>query len=513
MLYPIGIQDFGEVRRGGYVYVDKTRHIYNLAHEGKYFFLSRPRRFGKSLLISTLEAYFLGKKELFRGLAIEQLEQEWKEYPVLHLDLNAADYKIESSLHEVLNKALNGWEKLYGASSDEVSPALRFQGVVQRAYEQTGRGVVILIDEYDKPLLQNINNEALQDKHRATLKAFYSVMKTQDRYIRFALLTGVTKFGKVSVFSDLNNLKDISMSSAYADICGITEQELLDYFPESIQELAEANKMTYDQARLKLKERYDGYHFEADTPGIYNPFSLLNALQEHKFKDYWFETGTPTFLVELLKHCHYRLDRLTQERQTADVLNSVESMTTNPIPVIYQSGYLTIGGYLERFGKYLLRFPNREVEIGFTNFLLPAYMPARNMTEFDVSHFIEDVEAGDVDTFLTRLQAFFAGVDYKIIGEMELYFHNALYLVFKLMGFYTQVEYHSSRGSADVVIQTPDYVYVIECKLDHPATEALQQIETRGYATPFAADPRRLFKIGISFSSETRGVKEYLIEE
>ena len=516
MLYPIGIQDFEKLREGGYTYVDKTRRVYEMAHGGVYFFLSRPRRFGKSLLISTLEAYFLGKKELFRGLAIEELEQEWKEYPVLHLDLNVGRYNTPQALEEVLDNTLSAWERRYGVPTKTLSNGLRFSEVVQRAYEKTGLPVVILIDEYDKPLLQAITNEALQDEYRSQLKAFYSVMKTQDRYIRFALLTGVTKFGKVSVFSDLNNLNDISIDAHYADICGITEQELLTYFPESIQELAEANKMTYDQARLKLKERYDGYHFEANTPGIYNPFSLLNALSKKSFKDYWFETGTPTFLVELLKETDYDLSRLQEEEVDGSVLGSIDSAPRYPIPVIYQSGYLTIKDHDEEFGTYRVGFPNKEVETGFIKFLLPRYTYMdEGKSVFSVNNFVKEVRKGNVQGFLTRLQAFFADMDFTLTskGGYEAHYHNILYLVFKLMGFYTQVEYHSSRGSADVVIQTPGYVYIIECKLDRPATEALQQIETRGYATPFAADPRRLFKIGISFSSETRGVEEYLVEE
>ena len=511
MLYPIGIQDFGKLRRGGYVYVDKTRHIYNLAHLGCYYFLGRPRRFGKSLLISTMEAYFNAEKDLFHGLAIEGLEKEWVQYPILRLDLNTADYTQPSSLDDVLNKALNDWEKVYGASDDETTSALRFQGIVQRVFEKTGRRVVILVDEYDKPMLQTMYDEALQERHRSTLKAFYSVLKTQDRYIRFAFLTGVTKFAKVSVFSDLNNLDDISMDRRYADICGISEAELHEYFDGSIQEFAEATGLDFGDICDRLREKYDGYHFETGTPGIYNPFSLLHALSKQELKDYWFETGTPTILVETLRRCRYRLEKLTQERQTADQLNSVEPMTRNPVPLVYQSGYLTVTGYLERFSMYKLGFPNNEVETGFLNFLLPAYMPAREMTDFNVSYFIEEAETGDAEGFMTRLQAFYADIDYHLIGDMEIHFHNSLYLFFKVLGFHTRVEYHTSRGSADIVIQTPDYIYIIECKLDKPASVALAQIDEKGYAAPFAADPRRLFKIGVSFSSATRGIDEYLI--
>ena len=510
-LYPIGIQQFDKIRNGGYVYVDKTRHIYELAHTGCYYFLGRPRRFGKSLLLSTMEAYFSGRRELFDGLAIGELEKDWTAYPILHLDLNTGKYHEKDSLEKALDKALFRWEKVYGTEPQETTPEFRFEGIIRRAAEKAGRNVVILIDEYDKPLLQSIGNEALQDEFRATLKAFYSVLKSQDRYIKFAFLTGVTKFGKVSVFSDLNNLNDISMDAKYCDICGITEREIHAYFEDSIRELAAANGMTFDEACAKLKEHYDGYHFEVGTEGIYNPFSLLCTFSKKAFKDYWFETGTPTFLVELLKKYNYRLENLTKERMTADVLNCVDAPGANPVPMIYQSGYLTISGYLPRFGKYLLGFPNKEVETGFINFLLPAYIPARDTTEFDISLFVEDVEAGDAESFMTRLQSLFAGTDYKIVGDMEKYFQNSLYLIFKIMGFYTDVERNTSKGCIDVVVKTADYIYIIECKLDRSAEEAMAQIESRGYAAPFATDPRKLYRIGVNFSSQTRGVESYII--
>lgn len=510
--YPIGIQDFGEIRRNNYLYIDKTRHIYDLSHKGKYYFLGRPRRFGKSLLLSTMEAYFKAEKHFFDGLDIANAETEWNVHPVLHLDLNTADYSGENSLYDVLNKALNEWEKLYGASPDETTPALRLSGIVRRACETTNQQVVFLVDEYDKPILQTIDNEPLQERHRAMLKAFYSVLKSCDKYLRFAFLTGVTKFAKISIFSDLNNLTDITMVAEYADLCGVTETELHHYFDTSIHELAAANKLTFDQACHELKEHYDGYHFAVDTPGIYNPFSLLNALRFKTIGDYWFETGTPTFLVELLKKCRYKLENFTRERLTSDVLNSIEAAPANPIPLIYQSGYLTLSGYNKRFGKYELNFPNKEVETGFVNFLLPAYMPVRDMTEFDVSHFIEDVENGNAESFMNRLQAFFADVDYKLVGDREIHFHNSLFLVFKIIGFYTQVEYHSSHGSADIVVRTLNYIYVIECKLDSSAEVALAQIDKKGYTSPFAANARKVFKIGINFSSESRGIEQYIIK-
>ena len=376
MKYPIGIQDFEDLQRNGYAYVDKTNFVYKLADEGKYYFLSRPRRFGKSLFLSTLEAYFQGKKELFEGLAIYDLETEWKKYPIFHIDLNTANFREKDSLYAVLNDYLTTWECKYGTRESEATLALRFKGVIARAAEKEGCGVVILIDEYDKPILQTLRAPELQAEHRAQLKAFYSVLKTQDRYIKFAFLTGVTKFGKVSVFSDLNNLMDISMDYRYVNICGTTEEELKSYFKEGISELASANGDSESETIDKLRMRYGGYHFEKNSEGIYNPFSVLNTLAKHRYKNYWFETGTPTFLIELLKEHGYRLPELNKEQVSAIVMSRMDSAPTNLIPIIYQTGYLTIKGYDERFKKYQIGFPNKEVEEGFLNLLLPLYNSA-----------------------------------------------------------------------------------------------------------------------------------------
>ena len=383
MKYPIGIQDFEDLRRNGYKYVDKTNFVYKLADEGKYYFLSRPRRFGKSLFLSTLEAYFQGKKELFEGLAIYDLETEWKKYPIFHIDLNTANFREKDSLYNVLNDYLTGWEDKYGTHESEVTLPLRFKGVIARAAEKEGRGVVILIDEYDKPILQTLQAPELHAEHRAQLKAFYSVLKTQDRYIKFAFLTGVTKFGKISVFSDLN-LIDISMDYRYVNICGTTEEELKSYFKDGISELASANGDSESETIDKLRMRYGGYHFEKNSEGIYNPFSVLNTLAKHRYKDYWFETGTPTFLIELLKAHGYRLPDLNKEQVSAIVMSRMDSAPTNLIPIIYQTGYLTIKGYDERFKKYQLGFPNKEVEEGFLNLLLPLYNSAGDRSSFMV---------------------------------------------------------------------------------------------------------------------------------
>ena len=368
MKYPIGIQDFEKLRTNGYSYVDKSRFVYKLATEGEYYFLSRPRRFGKSLFLSTLEAYFQGKKELFKGLAIYDLETEWKKYPIFHIDLNTANFREKDSLYTVLNDYLTSWEDKYGARESEATLALRFKGVIERAAEKEGCGVVILIDEYDKPILQTLRGPELQAEHRAQLKAFYSVLKTQDRYIKFAFLTGVTKFGKVSVFSDHNNLTDISMDYRYISICGMTEKELLANFKEGISELAEANGDTEEATIAKLKARYDGYHFEENTVGIYNPFSVLNTLANSRYDDYWFKADTHPFLIDILKIHDYCITDLSKTQVKANMMNNAD---TNPIPVIYQSGYLTIKSCDERFKNYQLGFPNKEVEEGILNILLP----------------------------------------------------------------------------------------------------------------------------------------------
>ena len=370
MKYPIGIQDFEKLRTKGYSYVDKSRFVYKLATEGEYYFLSRPRRFGKSLFLSTLEAYFQGKKELFEGLAIYDLETEWKKYPIFHIDLNTANFREKDSLYTVLNDYLTTWESKYGTRESEATLALRFKGVIARAAEKEGCGVVILIDEYDKPILQTLRDPELQAEHRAQLKAFYSVLKTQDRYIKFAFLTGVTKFGKVSVFSDLNNLTDISMDHRYISICGMTEKELLTNFKEGIGELASANEDNETETIDKLRMRYSGYHFEENSEEIYNPFSVLNTLANSRYDDYWFKANTHTFLIDILKKHDYCITDLNKAQVKANMMNNVDS---NPIPVIYQSGYLTIKSYDERFKNYQLGFPNKEVEEGILNIFFPPY--------------------------------------------------------------------------------------------------------------------------------------------
>ncbi len=509
---PIGIQNFEKIRNDGYLYVDKTGIVYRLATTGSYYFLSRPRRFGKSLLISTLHAYFEGKRELFDGLAVSRLETKWERHPILHLDLNTEKYDTPESLDNLLNNALAQWEKLYGSEPTEVSLSLRFAGIIRRACEQTGHRVVILVDEYDKPMLQAIGNEALQDEYRNTLQSFYSALKTCDGYIRFAMLTGVTKFGKLSVFSSLNSLNDISMDWQYHGVCGITDEELDTVFPAYTQRLAERNRLSVAEARERLRTLYDGYHFAEESDGIYNPFSLLNTFTKQTFGSYWFATGTPTYLVKLLRLHDYNLQSLSDEYVTEDILNSVDVASTNPVPVIYQSGYLTIKGYSARFRTYRLGFPNEEVEDGFFRFLLPFYTSVNKIeAPFHIQKFVSEIEAGQPEAFLHRLKSFFADTPYELVKKLENHYQNVLYILCKLLGVYVRAEYHTSAGRIDLVLQTRDYTYVLEFKLDGTAEEALEQIMDKSYSLPFDTGTTRVFRIGLNFSSETRNIEKWVM--
>lgn len=515
---PIGIQDFESLRREDYFYADKTELIYRMVSQNRYYFLSRPRRFGKSLLMSTIHALYDGKKELFDGtigkrLAIaDKADIKWEAHPVLHLDLNTQKYDSIESLENVLNETLTGWEELYGKNPVEIGFGRRFQGVIKRAYEKTKLGVVILVDEYDKPMLQAIGKEELLQEFRDTLKGFYGALKSMDGCIKFALLTGVTKFGKVSVFSDLNNLMDISIDARYWDVCGLTEQEIHSSFPNEIDALAKANDITNEECVEQLKLRYDGYHFVESVPGIYNPFSVLNTLAKGKFGSYWFETGTPTYLVELLQKFNTNLEEMANSVTTEDIINCVDINSASAIPVIYQSGYLTIKDYDKEFGSYTLGFPNMEVKEGFIKFLLPFYTSVtEDKSTFNIQQFVKDVRAGNTDAFVKRLRSLFADTPYEIVKDIENHYQNVIWIVSKLMGFYTQAEYHTSEGRIDLVIKTPQFCYVIEFKLDGTAEEALQQISDKQYTLPFELDNQQIIRIGMNFSSETRNIERYLI--
>lgn len=509
---PIGIQNFEKIREGNYLYIDKTAWVYKLVSTGSYYFLSRPRRFGKSLLLSTLHAYFDGRRDLFEGLAIADLEQKWEKHPVLHLDLNTRNYKDADALPGILNEYLEKWEALYGDVKRDRVLEERFSYVIEQAFAKTGKRVVILIDEYDKPMLQAIGNESLQEAYRNTLKAFYGALKSCDQYIQFAMLTGVTKFGKVSVFSDLNNLKDISMRKDYHEICGITGVELQRDFGAYIERMAEEQGTSVKEVTDEMTRLYDGYHFTAGQPGIYNPFSVLNAFDANAFGSYWFETGTPTYLVHLLRMRDYNLERMSDEYVTEDILNSVDVASTNPIPVIYQSGYLTIKEYDSRFRTYRLGFPNAEVEDGFFRFLLPYYTslsPAE--APFHIQKFVNEVETGKPTAFLARLKSFFSDTPYELVKDCENHYQNVLFILFKLIGVYVRAEYHTSRGRIDMVLQSHGYTYVMEFKLDGTAEDALRQIADKEYPLPFSTDGTTVFRIGLNFSSATRNIEKWVI--
>ncbi|MDR0939786.1 MAG: ATP-binding protein [Mediterranea sp.] len=511
---PIGIQSFEVLRTNGYVYVDKTALMYRLTSTYSPYFLSRPRRFGKSLLVSAMKAYFEGRKELFKGLDIELLETRWERYPVLHLDLNAEKYKDVVFLEAILSRKLSEWESVYGKSEDADTLAGRFESVIEHAYRQTGKRVVVLVDEYDKPLLENILNKEVGEDMRRTLKAFYGVLKSAGDYLRFVFLTGVTKFAQVSVFSDLNQLSDISMMKQYSTLCGITQDELTQVFRPELEALAIEQQLDFDSVVAEMTRRYDGYHFASDTEGMFNPFSVLNALTYLNLRDYWFQTGTPTFLAELLEESDYDLRLIVDGVQMAESsFAEYRAEKANPIPLIYQSGYLTIQGYDKRFRLYTLGFPNDEVRYGFRNFLSPSYTMVKNDdAPLHIARFSSDLEAGEIDKFLQRVKVFFAGMPYELSDDTERHYQAILYVIFTLMGEFTQAEVRGADGRADAVVKTDRYIYLFEFKLNGSAEEALRQIDSKEYFLPYRLDERKLFKVGVSFSKEKRNIDRYLVE-
>ena len=511
---PVGIEDFREIRRLGFYYIDKTKLIEQLLDNwGKVNLFTRPRRFGKSLLLSTFEAYFEGRKELFEGLAVAELEKEWKKYPVFHLDLNAEKYDSSQALVEILSRHLTQWELKYGKGEDEETLSGRFAGVIRRASEQAGCGVVVLVDEYDKPLLQALGNGSLLDDYRRTLKAFYGVLKSSDRYLRFVFLTGVTKFAQVSVFSDLNQLNDISLDFAYATLCGITKEELGSTFVPELERQAAVNDMTSEAVMEMMTRRYDGYHFHPKGAGVFNPFSVLNSFSKQEFGSYWFQTGTPTFLVELLKESDYDLRLLMDGIETAaSAFTEYRADRKNPIPLIYQSGYLTIKDYDREFRLYRLGFPNDEVRYGFLNFLLPFYTAVTDEERsFYIGKFVQELRTGNVDAFMHRFEAFFADFPYELNDQTERHYQVIIYLIFKLMGQFTQAEVHSSRGRADAVVRTPKFIYIFEFKLNGTVEQAMEQIEEKGYAFPYTAEDQQVIKVGVEFSAEKRNVERWMV--
>lgn len=505
--YPIGIQNFGELRNNNYVYIDKTGLIYRLTHTNKVYFLSRPRRFGKSLLVSTLEAYFLGKKELFKGLAMESLEKEWNTYPVLHVDFSGSKYDCVGNLKAAVNKQLLLWERVYGHEEGDTTFSLRFESVIRRAYEQTGQQVVVLIDEYDSPMLDSNNDNATQKEIRNIMRDFFSPLKKSDPYLRFVFLTGISKFSQMSIFSELNNLQNISMRDDYSAICGITEQELRAQLQIDIEQMAQANNETYEEACIHLKQQYDGYHFSENCEDIYNPFSLFNAFAQKKYANFWFSTGTPTFLIDILQECDFDIRELDGTTATAEQFDAPSDRITDPLPVLYQSGYLTIKGYDPDFQIYTLTYPNKEVRKGFIESLMPAYvhLPARENTFYVVS-FIKDLRVGKLNECLERLKSFFASIPNQLDNKKEKHYQTIFYLFFRLMGQYIDVEVDTSVGRADAVVKLSDTIYVFEFKVDGTPEEALAQINSKGYAIAYEAGNRKIIKVGVNFDSATRTI-------
>jgi hypothetical protein len=510
---PVGIQDFEKLRTSDCLYVDKTMYIYQLTRKPLPYFLGRPRRFGKSLLLSTLKAYFLGKKELFDGLAIAGMEKEWIKYPVIYIDFNNGNNDSLQSVKDLISSTLDDYESEWNVPVTYGDLSIRFRKLIKTAYEKSGRKVVVLVDEYDKALVNSIDNTKLNDDLRNFFKGFYGVLKSADADLQFVFLTGVTKFSKVSVFSDLNHLTDISMDKKYAGICGISETELTNFLVPEIKNLAEELEKTYDETLNELRKRYNGYHFAKKSEGIYNPYSLLRTFNGGELRNYWFETGTPTFLVKMLKNTDLDIKSFEKDvKIPARSINDYRAENGNPLPLLYQSGYLTIKGYDERYKNYILGFPNEEVEYGFLNELLPAYMPKiSTVSEFSVEHFIDDLQAGDVDSFMNRLRAFFADVPYDLENKTEKYFQTVFYLLFKLMGQFIEAEPHSAKGRADAVVVTDNTVYVFEFKITGRGTAetALRQIDDKGYAIPFTAGNKNIVKIGAEFDTDERGLKNW----
>lgn len=518
MKYPIGIQSFEKLREGGFVYVDKTALVYDLVTTGTVYFLSRPRRFGKSLLVSTLECYFRARKELFHGLAIEALEQDWYEYPVFKIDFNGDRFTQPGILEAKIEGHIAQWENIYGKNPAELTTGDRFTGVLRRAAEQYGHRAVVLIDEYDKPILDALDTPQ-EDENRDILKAFYSTFKSADDYTRFVFLTGVTKFSQVSVFSGFNQPDDISMSARYEALCGITKKELDHYFAESIRLMAKKYRYTIEEMNLVLKQQYNGYHFSDELTDIYNPFSLINAFRNNRIDDYWFRSGTLTYLQTLLQHNHEGINDLTGKYYEPKMFVDYKADVEKPLPMIYQSGYLTIKDYDIRRNRFLLDFPNNEVRSGFLTMIASGYLKNKNE---NISTWISDaiilLEDGETTAFRNSLTAFLAGIPYDVHDSLkpeeatEKHFQYTFYLILRLLGgsgCTLLTEKTQAVGRVDAILEFKDYVYIFEFKLNGSASEALHQIEEKHYAEPYLGDPRRVCCIGVDFSSETMTVKEW----
>jgi hypothetical protein len=515
--YPIGIQTFDKIIEGDYLYIDKTGYVHDLATNYSYVFLSRPRRFGKSLLSSTLHSYFAGEKDLFEGLEAGRLKKEWTKHPVFHFDMSTAKHLSEEQLLRTLCYKLDGYEKIYGEdqsiAEDDINA--RFERLVKVAVEQTDEKAVIIIDEYDAPLLDVMNDGERLVPMRQIMRNFYSPIKSLDPYLRFVFITGITKFAQLSIFSELNNLKNISMMPAYSAICGISQTELDSQMTQSVSELAENSGISIEEAFAELKHNYDGYHFCDRSEDIYNPFSLLNALSDKSFGSYWFQSGTPTFLIERLEKNpvdETTLDRMTEIPESA--FDVSPEISDNSLPMLYQTGYLTIKAYDRLSRLYTLGYPNEEVRIGFSECLLARYKNREMPGNIFVAKFSAALGRGDLDGALARMQSFLAGIPYDLENKSEKHFQTIIYLIFSLLGYYIQAEVKSAIGRADAVCRTKDRVYVFEFKVDGSADEALRQIDDKGYLIPYKCEEGlRLVKVGVNISTATRTIDSWKIEE
>ena len=520
--YPVGIQTFSEIIKGGYVYVDKTDLVWQLAHYAKYIFLSRPRRFGKSLLTSTLESYFLGDRELFEGLKIMDLEQEWEQYPVLHLDLSTAKGQDNvQALREQLIFLLDGYVEKYGQKKGAQTPGSLLSDLIKSAYTQTGKQVAVIIDEYDAPLLEVLHEGTMLNGMRKVMQEFYTPLKANEKYIKFCFITGITKFSQLSIFSTINNLTNVTMDTMFSAICGITEHELETALRVDIERLADLNDMTFEEMHEKLKLRYDGYHFSKSSPDIYNPFSLLKAFLQREIANYWFESGTPTFLIRQMQHFKTDIMSLDHMEVPSSAFDQPTENMQNALPLLYQSGYLTIKDYDRDIEAYTLSIPNQEVRIGYAKGLLPAYI---GLNDADVqmgfaAKFWKALKRGDVDLAMREMQTYMSGIPYvegfrQKLAEAataEGFYEYTLYLIFSMLNVYAKTQVKCRGGRADMVVWMPDTVYVFEMKITGTAQEALEQIDSRGYALPYETEDRKVVKVGVKFDVDTRIPEEWVI--
>ena len=515
--YPIGIQTFSEIRNNNYLYIDKTKYIYDVTHPGKYVFLSRPRRFGKSLLTSTFDAYFSGRKDLFKGLAIEKLEKEWKQYPVLHFSLASAKRGTVEDLDDIITMQIEDAESKYGIQQTEQNLTRRFTRLVREIYAKTGSQVVVLIDEYDAPLLTVLHDSERLEQMRTELQAFYSPLKDLDPYLRFVFITGITKFSQLSIFSQLNNLNNISMLPQYAAMCGITIKELEDNFQEGIGVLAEKYHYSHQQVVNKLLYHYDGYHFSEDSEGVLNPFSLLSAMNNRKFDNYWFSTGTPTFLVNMLKHFRADITKIDGSEAWATDFDQPTENMQSILPLFYQSGYITIKGYDPIMQFYTLGFPNEEVKVGLMRILIPYYVHTNNVeASHAVGRMYQALRKDDMDSCLKAMQEFFTTIPYqentlKDAPTTEGHFTAMLYVMFSLLNVYVYSQVRNAKGRLDILIKTDTTIYVMELKMNGDLDKAMKQIDEKDYTIPYQSDGHKVVKVAINFSTEERTIKEWKI--